>query len=197
MPVRSNPIHSLIVVVGGLYASVACAQNTPATPSEAQEAEAPDQAQPAEALRARSSTIGGMPELVEEEYTSPLETLGIALGGNSYVLSAGIGLIYLIFVYPTQALLGHGKVEPVALWLLLPIVGPWMAQYEDLVKDKPGWRGVLIADAGLQAVGLVMGLIGAALSGKRTHTSETTGLELKWAVGSSGAVGLTVTLRSM
>ncbi|HEY2736535.1 MAG TPA: hypothetical protein VGI70_21190, partial [Polyangiales bacterium] len=126
-------------------------------------------------------TMGGMPDDPRgEDYESPLKTIGIGLGGGSYVLSAGISLIYLVVVYPLQALFGSNKVEPVTLWLLLPIAGPWLAQYEDGVKNKPVWRGVLIGDAALQATGLVLGVIGAALSGRRNSAAESArGVELK------------------
>jgi hypothetical protein len=173
------------------------APRTPATPTAAEaEPSAEDFDTPPPGPR--TETMGGMPEGPRGEYyTSPLKTIGIGMGGGSYVLSAGAGLFYLVFVYPLQALFGSNKVEPVMLWMLLPIIGPWMAQYEDLVKDQPFWRGVLIADAGLQATGLVLGLIGAALSGRRDIESESTGLELKVGVAGGGMLGMTVSLRTL
>jgi hypothetical protein len=148
--------------------------------------------------RPNSESMGGMPEGPRGEYyTSPLKTIGIGMGGGAYVISAFMGLFYLVFVYPLQALFGSNHVEPVMLWMLLPIIGPWMAQYEDLVKDKPFWRGVLIGDAALQATGLVLGLIGAALSGRRDIPSESTGLELKVGVAGGGMLGMTVSVRTL
>lgn len=206
MPVRSCSSRVVALALCGIYSSVASAQSAPETApapetldgSGPSESPGDSSAEPTEPARPRPKTIGGMPEMLgEEDYTHPLQTVGIALGANSYVISAGIGLIYLIVVYPLQALFGSNKVEPVTLWLLVPIAGPWMAQYEDLVKDKPGWRALLIADAGLQAVGLVLGLIGAALSGKRPSRSESSGLELQLGVAGGGLVGVTLSFRTM
>lgn len=122
-------------------------------------------------------------------YTSPLKRFGVGLGVGTYALNLALGLGYFVYVYPVQALLGHSHVETVMPWLMLPIVGPWFAQYEDSVRDKPGWRGVLIADAALQAGCLVIGVIGALLSGPRVRAPErAAGFELR--AGPSG-----VTLR--
>jgi hypothetical protein len=164
----------------------------PAPPTAAPAAEDDEQAHP------NHESMGGMPDEAQgEDYESPVKTLGVGMGGSSYVLSAGAGLIYLIAVYPLQALFGSSKVEPVMLWMLLPIIGPWMAQYEHSVRDKPVWRGVLIGDAALQATGLVLGLIGAALSGRRAPSSQHSGLDLHLGVAGGGAIGLTVSLRTM
>jgi hypothetical protein len=173
------------------------APRTPATPTVAEaEPSAEDFDNPPRG--SSSESMGGMPEGPRSVYyTSPLKTLGIGMGGGAYVLSAGAGLFYLVFVYPLQALFGSNKVEPVMLWMLLPILGPWMAQYEDLVKDQPFWRGVLIGDAALQATGLVLGLLGAALSGSRDIEPESTGLELKVGVAGGGMLGMTVSLRTL
>jgi hypothetical protein len=56
---------------------------------------------------------------------------------------------------------------------------------------------VLIADAALQATGLLLGLIGAALSGRRDIEPESTGLELKMGVAGGGMIGMTVSLRTL
>jgi hypothetical protein len=184
--------------------AIASAQAPPPTAAEASANEvgatgAGEPSGEANQSRPAPETMGGMPEDPRgEEYTSPLKTLGIELGGGSYMLSLASGLIYLIAVYPLQALFGSSKIEPVMLWTLLPIIGPWMAQYEDSVKNKPVWRGVLIADAALQASGLVLGLIGAALSGTRAPASQyATGFEWRLGVAGHGAIGLTVSVRTL
>ena len=150
--------------------------------------------------RQMPQTIGGMPEAPRgAPYTSPLKTVGLGIGGTSFALSFGSGLIYLSVVYPFQALFGSAKPEPVMLWLLLPIIGPFMAQTRDLVKDKPAWRVVLLVDGALQATGLVVGLIGAALSGRRAReeASTATGPELSLGVAGMGLAGMTVTWHAM
>jgi hypothetical protein len=200
MRVRTCACLLLSIAAWSSWSARASAQTAPPTaaaPSAPQllEGEPASEGQAPE----RHQTMGGMPEEPGGEYyTSPLKTIGIDMGGGSYAISACVGLFYLVFVYPFQALFGSNRVEPVMLWLLLPIAGPWMAQYEDLVKDKPGWRGVLIADAALQATGLVLGLIGAALSGRVSRESEsTTGFELRLGVAGSGALGVTMSLRTL
>jgi hypothetical protein len=182
-------------VIGLWFAPLNASAQTPSTPAAAA-ADTSIQEPAVEELDAPETlhTIGGMPEgPTEYEYTSPLKKLGIGLGLGSYALSAASGLVYLIYVYPLQALFGSDRVETVMPWLLLPIIGPWMAQYEDSVKDSPVWRGILIGDAVLQATGLLLGLLGAALSGTRTvERSERSQFEVRWAV-----TNLTVTWRGM
>jgi hypothetical protein len=130
-----------------------------------------------------SPSIGGLPEPSRRKVgPHPLQTFGVDLGLGTYAVNAIVGLVYLASVYPVQALLGTSKVEPLALWLLVPIAGPWFAQYTHLVKGSPVARGILIADAGLQATGLVLGLIGAALSGGRSSSPTRAGrIELQLA----------------
>jgi len=129
-------------------------------------------------------------------HTSALLPLGIALGAGSYVVSAGVGLVYLVLVFPFQAAFGNDKAEPTALWLLLPIVGPFMAQKQELVRGESGWRGVLIADGVLQSTGLVLIIAGIALSGRRPDDSpERAGLQLLPGTSSS-PLGLTLRLRA-
>lgn len=153
--------------------------------------------EPSAESRPMPTNIGGMPGSPRGEiYTSPLQTIGIDVGLGSYAIGAAASLIYLAFVYPFQALFGSSKVEPVMPWLLLPIVGPWMAQYTSPVEHKPFWRGVLIADAGLQAGGLVIGLIGYALSGRRPPPSERAGIELKLGAAGCRGLGLTLAVRT-
>jgi hypothetical protein len=188
-----KPLTYLSVwLVGALWLAQAVSAQDPAPagwPAEGAPAEAQELAAP-ETLH----TIGGMPEgPLQYEYTSPLKKFGIALGLGSYAISAAAGLVYLIYVYPIQALFGNSRVETVMPWLLLPIIGPWMAQYEDSVKDSPVWRGVLIGDAALQATGLLVGLLGAALSGTREREPEEhSDLEVRW-----GLTGLTVTWHTL
>jgi len=176
---RCCAVGGVVVVV--LLASLrASAQDAPATlPDLPGDAPTEPAAEPH-----RPSTIGGMPEAARPSTENPVLTLGIDLGVGSYTLSVLTSLIYLVAVYPAQALFGSSRVEPVTLWLLLPIAGPWMAQYEDHVRDKPVWRGLLIADAGMQAAGLVLGLIGVVIDGRHpgTRASRRTGL----AVGPTG-----------
>jgi hypothetical protein len=140
-------------------------------------------------------SIGGMPEMSPRRIENPVKKLGIDLGVGFYALSALSSLVYLVAVYPLQAIFGSSRVEPVMLWLFLPIAGPWFAQYEDSVKDKPVWRGILIADACLQATGLVLGLIGAAIGDSYEYPSSRQSrqnqLELKL-----GLTGMSLTYRA-
>jgi hypothetical protein len=204
MRVRTCACLLLSIAAWSSWSAPVSAQTAPPTAAAAAAAPSTPRAlegEPASEGQApeRQQSMGGMPEAPGGEYyTSPLKTIGIDMGGGSYAISACVGLFYLVFVYPFQALFGSNRVEPVMLWMLLPIAGPWMAQYEDLVKDKPGWRGVLIADAALQATGLVLGLIGAALSGRISRESEsTTGFELQLGVAGSSGLGVTMSLRTL
>ena len=132
-------------------------------------------------------------------YTSPLKKLGTDLFVGSYVLNIFVSFAYLAVVYPVQALFGHSKVETVTLWMLVPIAGPWFAQYEDSVKSKPFWRVVLIGDAALQATGLVLGLIGIALSGKRElhPKAADSAVELRLGTPGDGLAGLTLSVHTL
>jgi len=131
-------------------------------------------------------------------YTSPVQTFGTDLFLGTYVLGALASFVYLAVVYPLQALFGSNKVEPVMLWMLLPVVGPWFAQYEDSVRSKPFWRVVLVGDAALQAAGVVVGLIGYALSGRRPiRPARATSIELKLGAAGAGLAGLTLTVQTL
>ena len=133
-------------------------------------------------------TIGGMSEAAPEyEYTSPLKRIGLNLALGTYAVGAIVSVIYLVYVYPLVRLFGGSYFQTVMPWLLIPIVGPWMAQYEGAVKDQPAWRAVLIADAGLQAAGLVIGLLGVLLSGKRSAPVSEPEPALELTVGATGA----------
>jgi hypothetical protein len=145
-------------------------------------------------------SVGDYDVRLGERYTSPLKKFGIDLGLAPYALSALTGLMYLVFVYPVQSIFGSSSVEPVMPWLLLPIIGPWMAQYTRHVKDKPVWRAILIGDAALQATGLVLGIIGELLSGWRDPPKDSkTSLDLHLQLGVAGGsvAGLTLTLRTL
>jgi hypothetical protein len=143
--------------------------------------------------------IGGGPEPVRGTYyTSPLKKIGSDLFFGSYAIGAVISLAYLVGVYPVQALFGSSKLETVLLWTLVPIVGPWFAQYEDSVRSKLFWRVVLIGDAALQASGVVLGLLGLALSGRR-KLEPATAARIEWNLGVAGAglAGVTFSVRTL
>jgi hypothetical protein len=180
-------VRWLFVIAVMFACADASAQEAPATlPDDGAHAVAnPD-------LRGASEPVGGMGEMISYRQPNPLKKLGTDIGLGAYSVSALVGLFYLVGVYPVQALFGSNRVEPVMLWLLLPIAGPWFAQYEDLVKDSPVWRGILIADAGLQAAGLVLGLIGAAMGDSRSSSYESKRVELKFGISS-----VTLTLRTL
>jgi hypothetical protein len=140
-----------------------------------------------------SGTIGGMPEAPPEyHYTSPLKRIGLNLGLGTYAVGAVVSLIYMIYVYPLVRLFGGSYFQTVMPWLLVPIVGPWMAQYEGAVKDEPAWRVVLIVDAGLQAAGLLIGVLGVLLSGNRQGVAPEPAPALELTLGATGA---TLTVR--
>jgi hypothetical protein len=141
------------------------------------------------------TTTGGVPEPARTHYyyNSPLKKFGSDLLFGSYALSALAGIGYLAVVYPLQALFGSNKIEPVMLWMFLPIVGPWFAQYEDSVKSKTVWRVVLIGDSALQVSGLVVGLIGILLSGKRQVAPQAAArVQLRLGVAGAGPTGVTL-----
>jgi hypothetical protein len=175
----------------------------PAAVDVASDYDAPSTApssQPARAPEPMPTTlVGGMDPLGGSYYyTSPVETFGTNLFLTPYVLGALVSVVYLAVVYPLQALFGSNKVEPVMLWMLLPVAGPWFAQYEDSVKDKPFWRVVLVGDAVLQAAGVVVGLIGYCLSGRRpVRPARATGIELKLGVAGGGLAGLTLSVQTL
>jgi|GEM_PF-4254121 len=163
-------------------------------------ASGPAPAQPArEPEPVPTTLVGGMDPLGGSYYyTSPVETFGTNLFLTPYVLGALASVGYLAVVYPLQALFGSNKVEPVMLWMLLPVAGPWFAQYEDSVKDKPFWRVVLVGDAVLQAAGVVVGLIGWCMSGRRAvRPARATGVELKLGVAGGGLAGLTLSVHTL
>ncbi|HTU60376.1 MAG TPA: hypothetical protein VMF89_18120, partial [Polyangiales bacterium] len=166
---------------------------------DAQPSSAPAAAPTREPEPMPSTLVGGMDPLGGSYYyTSPLETFGTNLFLTPYVLGALTSLVYLAVVYPLQALFGSSKVEPVMLWMLLPVAGPWFAQYEDSVKSKPFWRVVLVGDAVVQAAGVVVGLIGYCLSGRRPiRPTQATGVELKLGVEGAGLAGLTLSVRTL
>lgn len=143
--------------------------------------------------------IGGGPEPVGSYYyNSPLKQFGSDLLVGSYALNLFVSIAYLAVVYPLQALFGSNKVEPVMLWMLLPIAGPWFAQYEDSVKSKPFWRVVLIGDAALQASGVLVGLIGLALSGERARKPRAaSGVELRLGAQGAGLAGVTLSIHTL
>lgn len=165
----------------------------------------PTQTQPTEAAPAPVSSvgndyvIGAMPEDPRGEYyESPLKKIGTDLFLAPYVIGAMAALIYLAVVYPVQALVGSSHVEGVMPWLLVPVLGPFMAQYTRHVKDEPGWRGVLIGDAALQATGAILGLLGEALSGWRELPPRSkAGLDLHFAMAGRGSAVLSVTWRTL
>lgn len=146
-----------------------------------------------------TTLVGGMDPLGGSYYyTSPVETFGTNLFLTPYVLGALVSVVYLAVVYPLQALFGSNKVEPVMLWMLLPVAGPWFAQYEDSVKDKPVWRALLVGDAALQAAGVVVGLIGWCMSGRRPiRPTQASAVELKLGVAGGGLTGLTLSVQTL
>jgi hypothetical protein len=154
---------------------------------------------PSEAQPMPTPIGGGMDPLGGSYYyTSPVQKLGSDLFFGSYILGALVSVVYLAVGYPLQALFGSNKVEPVMLWMLLPIIGPWFAQYEDSVKSKPFWRVVLVGDAVVQASGAVLGLIGFALSGRRAFAPQrATGVELKLGVAGAGLAGITLSVNTL
>lgn len=143
--------------------------------------------------------IGGGPQLVGSYYyTSPLKKFGTDLLVGVYALNVLVSIAYLAVVYPLQKLFGSTSLDPVMLWMLVPIAGPWFAQYEDSAKDKPLLRAILIGDAALQATGVVVGLIGLALSGKRQLRPETEGdVQLKLGAQGAGLAGVTLSIRTL
>jgi hypothetical protein len=187
----------IVITLWPPHAAPLRAQDSAPSPA-AEPTPQPTAAEAGDESRPMPTTIGGMPGPPRGEmYTSPLQTIGVDIGLGTYALGAAASLIYLVFVYPLQALFGSNKVEPIMLWMLLPIAGPWMAQYESSVKGKPFWRGVLIADAGLQASGLVLGLIGYALSGRRPLAPARAGLELNIGVAGNQGFGLTLAVHAL
>ena len=142
--------------------------------------------------------IGGGEPVRGMYYTSPLKKFGTDLFFASYAIGAVASIAYLGGVYPVQALFGSSKLEPVMLWMLLPVAGPWFAQYEDSVRSKLFWRVVLIGDAALQASGVVLGLIGMALSGRRKlEPTSSSGVEWKLGVAGPGLAGITLSVRAL
>ena len=162
---------------------------------------APDKAlQPAEPIyQPDPYLIGNLPpDPRGSYYTSPLKKFGTDLGLAPYAIGAFTGLMYFVVVYPVQLIVGSSTPEPVMPWLLVPIVGPWMAQYTRHVRDKPFWRVVLVTDAALQVTGLVLAIVGELLSGWREEPKRTsTGLKLELDVSQRGAVGLALTFRTL
>lgn len=157
-----------------------------------------------------SHNIGGMPDEPRLYiYSSPLKKLGFDIGFGVYAVNALTSIVYMLQVYPIQKLFGDTTFEPVMPWLLLPIAGPVIAQFTDHVRDLPVWRAVLIGDAALQATGLVIGLLGLALSGERTRDPDdaratdvhyvhdrTMSVEVQLGVAGMSMSGLTLTLHT-
>jgi hypothetical protein len=146
--------------------------------------------------RSRSHAIGGGSEApLQSHHTSPLESVGFGIGGSAYVLTAGVGFVYATTILPLTALFAGAKAQPVLLWLLLPIGGPLFAQENDSLKHKPVLRAFLIGDGVLQGAGLLLGLIGVALSGKNSRNES--GFDLSLGVPGSTATGVTIRLRTL
>jgi len=143
--------------------------------------------------------IGGLPEEPRGEYyQSPLKKFGYDLFLGTYALNALTSFVYFVVVYPVQLLVGSSKPQGAVPWLFLPVIGPWMAQYTDDVKDKLFWRVVFIADAGLQVTGLLIGLLGELLSGHREKPREpNAGLDVHFGVRPGGGAMLTVTCHTL
>jgi hypothetical protein len=182
------------------YASVSAQQTSPGDEggSEAERTNEPMRTVELDPQR-MPGTIGGGPELIGSyNYTSPLEKFGTDLLVASYALNVLISIGYLAVVYPLGKLFGDATLNPVFLWMFVPIVGPFFAQYTDAAKSKPILRAVLIGDSVLQATGLVVGLIGLALSGRREHhAAARSGVELKLGVEGAGLTGLTLCVRTL
>ncbi|MET0384719.1 MAG: hypothetical protein ABW321_02110 [Polyangiales bacterium] len=154
----------------------------------------------ADVQRSGSTAIGGGPEApLGYKYTSPLKQFGINLGMGVYGVNLFVGLAYLAFVYPIQSIVGSSTPEPILLWNMLPLIGPVLAAFvEDSVKDKIVWQAILIGDASLQAAGLLIGLLGAALSGRRSEPPEhATGFDVQLGVAGNGGTGLTLRFRTL
>lgn len=166
---------------------------SPETPARAHAKAPPNEA------REMPQTIGGGPELVGTYYyTSPLKKFGTDLLVGSYALNVIIGIAYLAVVYPLEKIFGTTTLNPVMLWMLVPVAGPWFAQYEKSAKNKPFLRAVLIGDAALQATGLVVGLIGLALSGKRElRPAASSGVELQLGAQGAGLAGVTLSIHTL
>ena len=205
MPVRALARKLRICAFAALGCIAFCATASAQEPSavdgvEAQEA--PSRAgtqEPSHEAREMPTTIGGGPQLVGTYYyTSPLEKFGSDLLVGSYALNLLVAIGYIAVVYPLGNLFGSSSFDPVMLWMLVPIAGPFFAQYEDSVKNKPFWRVVLIGDAALQATGLVVGLIGLALSGKRElRPAAHSGVELKLGAEGAGLAGVTLSVHTL
>ena len=141
-------------------------------------------------------TPRAMSQLPLRHRTSPLLWWGIGLGAGSYVVSLGVGVIYLVLIYPLQAAFSdNDKAEPLALWMLVPVAGPFIAQRQKLVRDEQGWRAVLISDGVLQGAGLALIIAGIALSGQLpTDPMEQSKLQVLPGAASS-PLGLTLRAR--
>jgi hypothetical protein len=147
--------------------------------------------------RSRSRAIGGGSEApLKTHHTSPLESIGFGIGGSAYVLSAGVAFVYVTTVLPFGAIFAGAKVHPVLFWLFLPIGGPLFAQQDDSLKHQPVWRAILIGDGVLQGTGLVLGLIGVALSGSGSRSSQP-GFDVSLGVDGSTATGFTLRWRTL
>jgi hypothetical protein len=149
MPVRSLA-GKLRVVLAALSCTVFCATASAQEPSPVDGVDGVDgtEAQPAKVQpgteqwldEARDSpgTIGGGPQLVGSYYyTSPLKKFGTDMFVGVYALNALVSIAYLAVVYPLQKLFGSTSLDPVMLWMLVPVAGPFFAQYVDSAKDKP------------------------------------------------------------
>lgn len=96
-------------------------------------------------------------ELVEIERPRPwLAVTGMIVGGGSYGVSLGVGVIYLALVFPIQASFGCDDPADVPMQLMLPIFGPIIAAGDDSLDDERDLRTTMYVNAGLQIGGAAM-----------------------------------------
>ena len=143
-------------------------------------------------------------ELVEVERPRPwLAVTGLIIGGGSYGVSLGTGLIYLALIFPFQAAFGSDDPADVPMQLMLPVFGPLLAAGDDSLDQERDLRTLMYVNAGLQIGGAA--LIGAGFLFKekvlvrrpvdRSRQARSLGLEKpSWVIGSGprGSYGLSV-----